>query len=151
MVNLAKQKLNQHPNIKYQLEDLHEYEFKENYDLIISSLALHHLRGDDQKKKFFQKIIQHLNSGGHFFNADVVLAPNEIIEKIYISKWIDFMKNSFSLEEINKNLIPKYYHKEIPTQLVKQLTWLIESGLKNIDIIWKYYHFVVYGGFKPNE
>ncbi|MHA1784446.1 MAG: class I SAM-dependent methyltransferase [Candidatus Helarchaeota archaeon] len=148
MINLAKQKLEQYSDIKFQVKDLHNHEFKEKYDLIISSLALHHLLGDENKKKFFEKIIQHLSPGGYFYNVDVVLGANEFLEKLYLSKWINFMKKSFSLEEINNNLIPKYYHKEIPTQLMKQLNWLTDLGLQDVDIIWKYYHFVIYGGFK---
>ena len=148
MVNIAKEKLKSYSNIEFQVEDLHNYEFNQNFDVIISSLALHHLHGDDQKKKFFQKIFSHLNPGGNFFNLDVAIGSNEKLEEIYVSRWIDFMKNNFSLEQINNELLPKYYHKEIPTQLLRQINWLSELGFTDVEIIWKYYHFVMYCGSK---
>ena len=94
MINIAKEKLKTFSNVKFQVADLHDYEFNQNFDVIISSLALHHLHGDDQKKKFFQKIFTHLNPRGYFVNADVSIAPNDALEEIYVSKWIDFMKNN---------------------------------------------------------
>ncbi|NHI94535.1 MAG: class I SAM-dependent methyltransferase [Candidatus Lokiarchaeota archaeon] len=148
MIKISKQKLNQYLEIQFQVEDLHNFDFNEKYDLIISSLALHHLRGDINKKKFFKKIINNLSSGGCFYNADVTLATNEFLEKFYLFKWINYMKDSYSIEEIYNNLIPKYYHREIPTQLVKQINWLLDLGFSNVDILWKYYHFVIYCGFK---
>jgi tRNA (cmo5U34)-methyltransferase len=33
---------------------------------------------------------------------------------------------------------------------MEQLTWLAESGFTDIDVLWKYYNFAVYGGRKSS-
>ena len=38
---------------------------------------------------------------------------------------------------------------EDPAPLMAQLRWLAEIGFSNVDVIWKYYNFAVYGGAKP--
>jgi tRNA (cmo5U34)-methyltransferase len=151
MIKLAKVKLNQYSDIKYQVEDLHFYEFEEKYDVIISSLALHHLEGDDTKKNFLKKIHDTLSAGGAFYNADVALGATYFLQDRFLAKWIEFMRKNYSLEEIKNVLLPKYYHEEIPTQFVKQIQWLIELGFIDVDVIWKYYNFVVYGGLKSKN
>ncbi len=30
-----------------------------------------------------------------------------------------------------------------------QLAWLAEIGFTDVDVVWKYYNFAVYGGRKP--
>lgn len=151
MIKLAKVKLNQYSDIKYQVEDLHFYDFEEKYDVVVSSLALHHLRGNDAKKNFLKKIYDALSAGGALYNADVVLGANHFLQNRYLSKWIEFMSKNYSLEEIKNVLLPKYYHEEIPTQFVKQIQWLIDLGFIDVDVIWKYYNYVVYGGLKSKN
>ena len=119
--------------------------------MIISSLALHHLEGDNAKKKFLKKIHDMLSAGGAFYNADVALGATHFLQDRFLAKWIEFMRKNYSLEEIKNVLLPKYYHEEIPTQFVKQIQWLIELGFIDVDVIWKYYNFVVYGGLKPKN
>lgn len=35
-----------------------------------------------------------------------------------------------------------------PAKLIEQLNWLAEIGFTDVDVIWKYYNFAVYGGLK---
>jgi len=52
---------------------------KEDFDFIVSALAIHHL-ARDEKKSLFGEIYAHLSPDGHFLNIDVVLSPAETLE-----------------------------------------------------------------------
>jgi tRNA (cmo5U34)-methyltransferase len=52
------------------------------------------------------------------------------------------------MEEINGNWLVKYKNEDNPAKIIDQIFWLKKIGLKQIDVIWKYYNFAVYGGKK---
>ena len=93
-------------------------------------MALHHLITDCEKKSFYKKIYNGLNYNGCFFNADVILASNDLLQNKYIIKWIDFMKKNVSQEEIENKWIPKYKEEDKPAILLDQIKWLEEIGFK---------------------
>lgn len=148
MIKIAKIKLNDYDNIKYVTGDFYAFDFPEKYDVIVSSLALHHLGTDDDKKRFYRKIYNALNHGGVFLNADVILGSNEYLNDLYIARWKEFMNRSISIEEIEEKWIPASRDEDHPAKLVDQINWLCEIGFKYVDVIWKYYGVAVYGGFK---
>jgi len=122
--------------------------FDDTYDVAVSSLALHHLDTDGDKIDFYRKIYEALRPNGIFFNSDVVLGSNEHIQNVYMDKWKSFMKKYVAEEEIENKWLPQYREEDRPTKLVDQLNWLAELGFSDVDVIWKYYNFAVYGGRK---
>jgi tRNA (cmo5U34)-methyltransferase len=146
MIEMAKIKLAGQSDIRYQLGDFNRYDFEEYYDVAISSLSLHHLVTDKDKKTFYRKIYNALTPGGIFYNADNIIASNDYLQQIYMDKWKQFMLKKVSKEEIENNWIPRYYDEDRPAKLVDQLIWLKEIGFTDVDVIWKYYNFAVYGG-----
>jgi tRNA (cmo5U34)-methyltransferase len=148
MIEMAKIKLNEYNDINYVIGDFYSLEFSENYDAIVSSLALHHLVTDDDKIEFYKKIYGALNDGGVFYNADVVLGSNEYLQDLYISKWKEFMNLSVSMREIDEKWIPAAEDEDHPAKLMDHLDWLRDLGFRDVDVIWKYYGGAVYGGYK---
>jgi len=149
MIKTAKDKLKEHNNVEYLVEDFYSFNFDRKYDAIVSSLALHHLRNDNDKKKFFKKIFDALNKNGAFYNADVVLGSNETLQNLYMNKWKEFMQRKVPLYEVENIWCPKYEDEDKPAKTIDQIKWLEDVGFKKTDIIWKYYNFAVYGGVKP--
>lgn len=149
MIEMSKLKLNNHPDVQYRVGDFRACEFDDSYDVAVSSLALHHLVTDEEKIDFYRKIYESLRPNGVFFNADVVLGSSEHFQNLYMDKWISFMKRHVSGEEIESKWIPKYIEEDRPAKLMDQIVWLKDIGFSEIDIIWKYYNFAVYGGCKP--
>jgi tRNA (cmo5U34)-methyltransferase len=148
MLKVAEDKLRQLNNITYIHSDVDCFEFDKSYDLMVSSLALHHLRTDESKYKFYKKCYDNLKPGGLFFNADVVLASSDALQKVYMKRWIDFMRKNVSEEEIENVWLPTYYNEDCPVKLTDHLKWMYEIGFKEVDVIWKYYNFAVYTGKK---
>lgn len=148
MIEMAKIKLNEYDDVDYVIGDFYDYNFSENYDVIVSSLALHHLVTDDDKKGFYKKIYDALDQGGIFLNADVTLGSNDYLQSLYVDKWKEFMSLSVSMKEIEEKWIPAAKEEDHPAKLIGHIDWLREIGFKDVEVIWKYYHLAVYGGYK---
>jgi tRNA (cmo5U34)-methyltransferase len=148
MLAMARQKLARYPQVHYVADDFNHFEFAESYDAIVSSLALHHAVTDDDKRALYRRIFAALSPGGVFYNADVILGANEFLQSLYMRQWRAFMGQHMSEEEITGTWLPKYESEDRPASLMKQLSWLAEIGFVEVDVIWKWYNYAVYGGIK---
>ncbi|HET6418720.1 MAG TPA: class I SAM-dependent methyltransferase [Geobacteraceae bacterium] len=148
MIEVAKKKLSSHSDIRYQISDFYQFNFSDTYDVVISSLALHHLLTDEDKQNFYSKIYKALSPGGIFYNADVVLASSSHLQDAYMRKWKEFMSKNVSEQEIEEKWIPTYKEEDRPARLMDQLAWLDNIGFVDTDVVWKFYNFAVYGGAK---
>ena len=148
MIEIAKYKMSGRKNTEFIVGDFSKIEFKEPFDVVVSSLALHHIQTDEEKKEFYTKIYKVLTNSGQFLNADVVLASTDYLQNINMNRWIDYMNKSVPMEEIQQRWLPAHKTEDRPSILMEQLKWLDEIGFENVDVIWKYYNFSVYGGVK---
>jgi tRNA (cmo5U34)-methyltransferase len=151
MIAYARARLASYPRVKCAVADFRAFEFADKYDVVLSSLALHHLVTGVDKRDFYHRIYESLNPGGVFYNADVVLASNDYLQGIYMNEWRRFMRKSISDAEIESKWIPKYQEEDRPATLISQLAWMLEIGFVDVDVIWKYFNFAVYGGTKRRD
>jgi len=118
--------------------------FDQNYDLIISSLSIHHLTAKE-KQKLFKTIYAHLKAGGIFINADQVLGEAQNIEKTYRNKWIEQVKaEGVADQELNAAL--ERMKEDKMSKLTSQIQWLKESGFSGVNCWYKNYSFAVFSG-----
>lgn len=147
MIRVAKRKLENYTGINYVTCDCKDFDCSAGYDAVVSSLALHHIRDEEEKKDFYKRIFAGLNRDGVFYNADLVLGASDYLQNLNMEKWKEFLLQSVSLEEILKR--KRNYEKEDhPFKLIDEIRWLEEADFSDIEIVWKYYHFAVYGGGK---
>jgi tRNA (cmo5U34)-methyltransferase len=137
---------NNDPNFSYIVGDYLKHDFGETYDIIVSSLSIHHLEHQD-KEFLYQKIYQHLNQGGVFINADQVSGPHPANEEEYQRNWMEKIDVG-SLSESEKKIILDRMKLDNPASLQDNLKWLEEIGFKDVDVYYKYYNFVVLYGMK---
>ncbi len=144
MLDKAKNKFNNIDNFTYIEDNYLTMDLKENYDIIISSLSIHHLN-DKEKYTLYRKIYQHLNNQGVFINADEVIAPTDTLEKLYVEKeTTHLLKQDLTNDEKEEILYRRTL--DTPSTLKDNLTWLDDIGYENVDVIYKYYrYFVLYG------
>ena len=147
MIKIAKDKLKALDDISYEVCDCMDFDYSAGYDAVVSSLTLHHIRESDVKKKLFKKVFGGLNSRGVFCLADLVLASNDYLQKLNMKKWADFQSNQCNHAEIQERE-KRYNTEDHPFRLMDEIQWLKEAGFREVDVIWKYYHFAVYGGQK---
>ncbi len=148
MIDIAKHKLSGHNDVEFITGDFSKIDTNEKYDVIVSSLALHHLENDKEKRDFYTKVYDSLTDFGIFYNADVVLASTDYLQDVNMNRWIEFINKRVSMDEILNKWIPTYNAEDRPAKLLDQLKWLEDIGFKSVDVIWKYYNFSVYGGIK---
>jgi len=149
MIAMARVKLERHRQVRYMTGDLNTFEFDGNYHAAVSSLALHHLPADDDKRRFYRRVYAGLRSGGVFYNADMVLGSTDSLQAEYMRQWRAFMLRAIPLEEIESRWIPNYLAEDRPAKLMHHIAWLTEAGFADVDVVWKRYNFAVYGGAKP--
>jgi tRNA (cmo5U34)-methyltransferase len=149
MLQIAQAKLGDREDVRYQLANFENYEFDSVYDVAVSSLALHHLVSEHDKIEFYKKIYDSLNPGGVFYSADIVLGSSSHLQMHYMEKWKEYMRIQVPIEEIEQKWIPQHYAEDHPVKLMNQLDWLRDMGFTDIEVVWKYYNFAVYGGYKP--
>jgi tRNA (cmo5U34)-methyltransferase len=123
--------------------------FNRNYDLIISSLSIHHLSGKN-KQKLFHKIFSHLKSGGIFINADQVLGETEEIDKIYRQTWIEQVKKRGTDENELAAAFERMKEDKM-SSLSSQLQWLKDAGFSQVNCWFKSFSFVVYSGTRQKK
>ncbi|MBE6493536.1 MAG: class I SAM-dependent methyltransferase [Methanosphaera stadtmanae] len=141
MLSIAKKRFNGLNNFKYILGDYLKTDFDGKYDVIISSLSIHHLTADE-KQKLYKKIYEHLNNGGIFINADKVLGNTDKTEQMYISMENDYLEYQDITQE-EREIIYERRKLDIPSTLADNLKWFDKIGFINCDVFFKYYHYLV--------
>jgi tRNA (cmo5U34)-methyltransferase len=141
----------------YSEMDFHQWTFEElivenklnkNYDLIVSSLALHHVI---DKRNLYNYLYNFLNPGGYFIIFDVVRAPTENLETWYLTLWKEWIQEKENKMDtsISFNQIPDRYKDNpdnYPDKLSYQLNMLKSIGFNDVDCYYKYGIFSIYGG-----
>jgi tRNA (cmo5U34)-methyltransferase len=146
MLNIAKNRFSGHENFEYINEDYLKYDFDGLFDIIVSSLSIHHLKHQDIKS-LYEKAFNHLKPDGLFLNADEVIAPNPHCEETYQKNWMAVIDQA-NLEEEDKSVILERMKFDNPATLEDNLKWLKDAGFKEVDVFYKYYNFVVLYGRK---
>jgi tRNA (cmo5U34)-methyltransferase len=157
MLNTAKDRLKDFGNLQFIRTSFQEILNKntglQNYDFIVSSLAIHHLT-TEEKTALFRTIYSHLNVDGCFLNIDVVLAPSDAIEKWYLllwEQWISERKSFLGIEGTQYDDYVRRYKDNTdnkPDTLSTQLKALQTIGFKDVDCFYKYGIFTMFGGKK---
>ncbi|MDY6932374.1 MAG: methyltransferase domain-containing protein [Halobacteriota archaeon] len=124
-----------------------------DYDLIFSSLAIHHL-ADREKKPLFECIYSHLKDDGCFVNLDIILSPSKTIEEWYLKLWRDWMRarqREYKIDDGTDDAIRRYlkedHYRQLST-LDDQIGALRDIGFKDVDCLYKHGIFSIYAGRK---
>lgn len=137
ILNECKIRFKQHKNIVYHQQDFSTLNFPENYfDLIISSIAIHHVN-DEEKEKLYAQILKMLNPKGIFEFVDQTRGSTEEIYQKYISRWQDEAFKLGSTQENWEMWMEHQNNHDFHTPIVWHLEKLKSKGFKNIDVLWK--------------
>jgi len=147
MVDVARQRFQGSSNIEYIIDDFAKYNFARSFDLIVSSLAIHHLNGPE-KAALYQKAFASLKKGGCFINADQVLGSTEYLEFLYKEDW----KRKILMGPLSEDELVQAYERtklDKMSTLNEQLDWLQKAGFSDVDCVYKNFNFVVLYARKP--
>lgn len=154
MIEEAKIKLVQYKDdINFLVGDFNNLDIKNEYDVVVSSFALHHIQTDKEKLQLYKSIYESLNQNGVFLTADIVLGVNNYVKNLYDKKWEEHIIKQFTKSKngLRNKTLERYQTDDNPSKLFDHLKWLEYSGFNQVETIWKYYKFAIFGGYKFNE
>ena len=128
---------------------------EEKFDLIYSSMAIHHLP-HEEKRRLFSKFYTLLKFNGLFINIDVVLPTSKKTEEIQFEMWKrsiinELVKDNRQAEIDNHINLPEEYKgksENKPSTLISQLEMLSNIGFRDVECYLKNGIFAFYGGQK---
>ena len=132
------------------LDNARPQALKGGFDMIISSLAIHHIP-TGRRAELFDYIHSLLKDGGRFINFDICKSLTEGLEDFYVKLWeerVIKLEEASGMEVDYKRFMNTHRdreHKERLLTLTAQLDTLRESGFKEVDIYYKHGLFAVYG------
>ncbi|MEN6389513.1 MAG: methyltransferase domain-containing protein [Syntrophomonas sp.] len=141
MVEVARQRFQNVSDIEYIIDDFARNHFSKSFDIIISSLAIHHLN-EPEKEALYHKVYHTLKESGCFINADQVLGSTVFLENLYKEDW----KRKVLASPLTPEELGRAYERTRMDQmstLQDQLGWLKDAGFSEVDCVYKYYNFVV--------
>jgi tRNA (cmo5U34)-methyltransferase len=150
MLEVARERFASYPGqFIYTVGDYRSIQTTERFDLVISSLSIHHLTNPD-KRAVFGRIYGLLNDNGAFINIDQIKADTPYLQQLYWSQWLAKVRSKGASEEQITASIGrrKTYDKE--ATLAEQVRWLNGAGFSNVDCIYKNYFIGVFLAIKGN-
>jgi len=144
MLDVAKTRFGANPDqFRFTVDDYLNLHRESEFDLVISSLSIHHLSHAD-KRDLFRKIYTALKPGGVFINLDQVKGPTEAAQRLYWDTWLAKVRAAGASEAQIEKSIQRREAYDKDALLVDQLVWLAKAGFGTVDCIYKHYFVGVF-------
>jgi tRNA (cmo5U34)-methyltransferase len=129
-----------------------------DFDVVVSSLCVHHLDGDG-KSRLFGAVIERLAPGGALLIADLVAPTSSPAERLFADTWDDTARRQSIEETGSHDLFDMFLETQWniyrypdpmdkPSPLFDQLKWLEAAGFTGVDCFWMSAAHAIYGGYK---
>ncbi|MCL2115829.1 MAG: class I SAM-dependent methyltransferase [Methanobrevibacter sp.] len=141
MLNIAKERFSNNININFFNKNILDFTPNEKYDIVISSLAIHHLETYEQEK-LYNKIFNWLKKDGIFVNAEMIAGESEFSNNKY-EKWIIKKAKDNGLDDKAKLKAIERLKLDKKVPISTHLKWLKKAGFSNVDHLYKAYCFGV--------
>jgi tRNA (cmo5U34)-methyltransferase len=146
MLAVARQRFAGLPGFAFQELNFATQPLPGRYDVVVSSLAIHHLP-DAEKATLYQRIYDALNPGGLFINADQVLGRTAGFDAFNRQHWVRTVQTSGLPEEAIQRAFERIKLDDFGT-LEAQLQMLETAGFPEVDCVYKNLNFVVLAAVK---
>ena len=142
--NRFRQRLDQ---FEFVVGDYRALQLSRQFDLVISSLSIHHL-ADDDKQTLFHTIYDVLRKPGLFINIDQIRGETTYLQDMYWKHWLEQVRRVEPSEERIQASIERRTTYDRDTLLSEQLQWLKDAGFANVDCVYKNYFVGVFLAMK---
>ncbi len=131
------------PNVRYIQADFKGLHLPPgSYDLVMSSIAIHHIQ-DPDKIKLYSEIYQALSPGGIFIFADQTRGTTDEIYRKNISGWKEEALKLGSTEENWEMWMAHQDAHDYHSPVAWHLDQLEKAGFKEVDLLSKYLMWAV--------
>jgi len=133
----CKARFQSNKTIKYCQSDFKKIDFeRESFDLVISSIAIHHIE-DVDKQVLFNKVYSYVKPKGIFTYLDQCMGETSEIYQKNIEKWkIEAFKLGSTIENW-KTWMDHQDEHDFHATVRNQIMWLESSSFENIEILWR--------------
>lgn len=114
------------------------------FDLVVSSLAFHHL-DDHDKRAGLKRIFDALQPGGSILLRDYVLGATSAINDRYQALWREFVQ-SHGYDDMS--WFDDHSKSDKPATITDQLAWLNDAGFEDVACHWQHMNYALLGGRK---
>ncbi len=148
MIEVARNRFSDYrEQFNYSIADYNKIEGSRKFDLVISSLSIHHLTHEN-KRTLFKSIHRILRSGGLFINIDQIRGETPALAEIYWNHWLQQVNKAEQSAERIRESIKRRKDYDIDAGLIEQLGWLKEAGFNDVDCIYKNFFVGVFFAVK---
>jgi tRNA (cmo5U34)-methyltransferase len=148
MLDTARDRFRDRPGqFEFVIGDYRTLQVTHEFDLVISSLSIHHLT-HEEKQDLFRKIYSILRGPGIFINVDQIRGETEYLRELYWSHWLSQVREKESSEKKIQESVDRRKTYDRDASMADQLRWLEEAGFKNVDCIYKNYFVGVFLAMK---
>ncbi len=127
----------------FEVADYRTFEPGKDFDLVISSLSIHHLE-QPEKLALFRRIHRFLMPGGAFVNIDQVRGETEALRTLYWDHWLNGVRQRGASERQIAEGIERRTTYDRDASLAEQLEWLREAGFVDVDAVYKNWFIAVF-------
>jgi tRNA (cmo5U34)-methyltransferase len=131
----------------FEIADYRHLEGKEEYDLVVSSLSIHHLT-DEEKAGLFKSIHGILKPAGAFINIDQIRGETETLRRLNWNRWLRHVQSSGATDEQIQTSIKRRTTYDKDALLSDQMDWLKKAGFSDVEIVYKNFFLGVFLAIK---
>jgi tRNA (cmo5U34)-methyltransferase len=117
------------------------------FDAVVSSLAIHHLEHDEQRR-VYAEVASRLRPDGVFVNAEHVAHRTERLEREGRARWRAAAGAAGATEAELDDSDARMIHNRCAT-VAESLTWLEDAGLEDCECFFSELYFAVLAGWRP--
>ncbi len=132
---------------EFVIGDYRSLQVTHDFDLVISSLSIHHL-ADDEKQALFRSIYGVLRKPGLFINIDQIRGETAYLRDVYWKYWLTQVRQRESSEKRIQESIERRTTYDWDALLIDQLHWLTDVGFTNVDCVYKNFFVGVFFAMK---
>lgn len=137
MLNVAKTRFHHRgAQFSYTVGDYRALQVDRDFDVVISSLSIHHLT-DAEKQRLFRLIFNVLRRTGVFINIDQIRGETEYLRDLYWNNWLTHVRDNQLSEQLIQESICRRTAYDRDALLSDQLQWLKNAGFVNVDCVYK--------------
>lgn len=138
------------------------FKYLDGADVVVSSLCVHHLDGDE-KQRLFREAAARINMGGTLLIADLIAPQTSQANRLFATTW-DAKAESASMAQTGSLDLFENFRREQwnlfrypdpdfdkPSPLFAQLKWLESAGFNPVDCFWMQAGHAIYGGYKESQ
>lgn len=118
-----------------------------NFDVILASAVLHHLRSDAEWQQVFSAFYRALRPGGSIWIFDLVESTIPAVERLMHDRYGKYL-SAFKDDAYRDHVFAYVAQEDTPKPLVFQLDLLRQVGFAQVDVLHKNVCFAAFGALK---